>query len=473
MSIMLICTLGVRDLLLDNEQIRLPREKGKEILDDFTNYYSRLSYPIIQPALEYIFNDKKHERIDRVVLVVTDQNEKNTKPAHRAKDTIEFARILQRVIEKHYGQKKIAQINLVKITQNPNFIDEMYIFFGKTLDFNKALKMENLETCYVEQAGGIPSANMALLFQCINKFEEKCSPVYVSEKTGHAIPIKFTEAILHDKRKALLLELADKFYYALLCDHLDSNKENEKLIFILSQYAQHRLCFDTSTAISIAKQGVGEFLSKDRNMFEDFIVDLEKIGQKDHVSLISELYYNMTVKYSQKEFVDFLGRIYRFKEAVLRYLFEDNTGVSTDIDGKTGKPTVFFNFIEENTELRDFVTSEKTPQGSQINLSSFGIPLLKACLKYFANKKSDTSYQEIYEILQKFDILITLRNKSIVGHGFEGVSEEIVRSKYNGDILDDLKLIIDKIFNLSGIAIPGNPFEKISSILTEKIKKIF
>lgn len=473
MSIMLICTLGVRDLLLDNEQIRPPREKGKEILDDFTNYYSRLSYPIIQPALEYIFNDKKHERIDRVVLVVTDQDEKNTKPAHRANDTIEFARILQRVIEKHYGQKKIAQINLIKITQNPNFIDEMYIFFGKTLNSNKALKMENFETCYVEQAGGIPSANMALLFQCINKFEEKCSPVYVSEKTGHAIPIKFTDAILHDKRKALLLELASKFDYALLCDHLDSNKENERFIYILSQYAQHRLCFDTSTAISFAKQGAGEFLSRDRNIFEDFLIDLEKIGQRDHVSLISELYHNMTVKYFRKEFVDFLGRIYRFKEAVLRYLFEINTGVSTDIDKRTGKQTEFFKFIEKKSELRQVLASEKTPQGSKINESSFGIPLLMACLKYFAVKTSDTSYQKIYEILEKLDILIALRNKSIVGHGFEGVSEEIVRNKYHGDILDDLKIIIDKIFKLSDIAIPENPFEKIRSILTENIGKMF
>ena len=348
----------------------------------------------------------------------------------------------------------------------------MYIFFGRSLarkDFN----IENLETCYVEQAGGIPSANMALLFQCINKFEEKCSPVYVSEKTGHAIPIKFTDAILNEKRKTLLSELAGKFDYALLCDHLNSNKENEKFIYILSQYAQHRLCFDTLTAISIAKQGAGEFLSRDRNMFEDFLVDLENIEQKDYVSLISELYYNMTVKYSRKEFVDFLGRIYRFKEAVLRYLFEFNTGISTDIDKKTGKQTDFFKFIEGNTELQQFVASQKTPQGEQINISNFSIPLLMACLKYFANKKSNTSYQEIYGILQKFNILIALRNKSIVGHGFEGVSEEIIKNKYDSDILDDLNTIIDKISNLSANEIPKNPFEKISSILIEKIKKLF
>ena len=472
MPIMLICTLGVRDLLLDNEQIKQPREKGKEIFDDFNTYYSRLSYPIIQPALEYIFNDKKHEQIDRLILIATDQDEENTKPYHRSNDTIEFARILQKAVGKKYGQKKVFQIKIKKIAQNPSFIDDMYLFFGRALT-GKDFNMENIETCYVEQAGGIPSANMALLFQCINRFEEKCSPVYVSEKTGHAIPIKFTDAILSDKRKALLLELSDKFDYALLCDHLDGTNDKEKFIYILSQYAQHRLYFDTLTARSIAKQGMGEFLSRDRNIFEDFLIDLEKIEQKNYVSLILELYYNMTVKYSRKEFVDFLGRIYRFKEAVLRYLFEFNTGVSTDIDKKTGKQTDFFNFIEENLELRQFIVSEKTPQGSPINVHSVSISLLTACLKYFAIKTPDASYQKIYEILQKLDILIALRNKSIVGHGFEGVSEEIVRSKYNGDIFDDLKIIIDKIFKLSDIAMPENPFEKIRSILTEKIGKMF
>lgn len=471
MSIMLICTLGVRDLLLDDEQIRPPREKGKKILDDFINYYPRLSFPIIKPVLEYIFNDKKHDQINRLFLIATDQSESNTKPEHRANDTIEFARIMQMVIGKQYGQK-IAQIKLLKIHENPNFIDDMYIFFGQALT-RKDFNMENLEACYVEQAGGIPSANMALLFQCINIFEEKCMPVYVSEKTKTAIPIKFTDAILNEKRQALLSELAGKFDYALLCDHLDDAKEKEEFISILSQYAKHRLYFNTSTAQSIARRGAGEFLSHNRSIFENFLIDLEKIEQKDYISLISELYYNMTVKYYRKEFVGFLGRIYRFKEAVLRYLFEFNTGVSTDIDNKTGKQSDFFNFIEKNAELQQFIDSEKKDQRFQSNKYSFGLPLLMACLKYFMIKTSNTSYQEIYELLQKFEVLIALRNRSIVGHGFEGISEEIIESKYDGDILDDLNKTIKIIFHLSNIEIPENPFKKISSILIEKINKTF
>ena len=470
MSIMLICNLGVRDLLLDNERISPPREKGKKILEDFNKYCPRLSYPIVRPVFDYIFQDKKHEKIDRLILIATDQDEKFTKPEHRASDTIEFARIIQRIVEKHYGERKIAQIKIAKIPQNPNFLDEMYDFFGKALDNNKSFQMDDLKVCYVEQAGGIPSANMAVLFQCINKFKDKCSAIYVSEKTKAAHPIRIADDILGEHRKSLFLELAKKFDYAMLCDHLDDKKDDEKFLHRLLQYAQHRLYFDISTAQSIARQAIGEFLSLERNIFEDLFIDLEKIEQRDYASLIIELFHNMVIKYLRHEFVDFVGRAYRFKEAVLRYLIELNFGVSTEIDQKSGRPTDFFQWIESNDDVKQFVSSEKTPDGAKVDPLTFGLPLLMACLKYLIVKKSKKNCQQIYEILRKFDILIALRNQSIIGHGFDGVSEELIKARYDGKVVDDLKRLIETICKIHNLQKPENPFEKINGILTKKIK---
>jgi len=305
--------------LLDNERITPPREKGKKILKDFNKYFPRLSYPIVLPVFDYIFQDKKHEKIDRLILIATDQDEKFTKPEHRTSDTIEFARILQRILGKHYGEKKITQIKIVKIPQYPNFLDEMYDFFGKALDNNKSFKMDDLEVCYVEQAGGIPSANMAVLFQCINKFKDKCSAIYVSEKTKSAHPIRIADDILGEHRKSLFLELVKKFDYAILCYHLDDKKDNEKFIYRLSLYAQHRLYFDISTARSIARQAIGEFLSLERFFFEDLLIDLEKIEQKNYTSMIIELFHNMAIKFLRQEFVDFVGRIYSNNSATVLY----------------------------------------------------------------------------------------------------------------------------------------------------------
>jgi len=456
--------------LLDNERITPPREKGKKILKDFNKYFPRLSYPIVLPVFDYIFQDKKHEKIDRLILIATDQDEKFTKPEHRTSDTIEFARILQRILGKHYGEKKITQIKIVKIPQYPNFLDEMYDFFGKALDNNKSFKMDDLEVCYVEQAGGIPSANMAVLFQCINKFKDKCSAIYVSEKTKSAHPIRIADDILGEHRKSLFLELVKKFDYAILCYHLDDKKDNEKFIYRLSLYAQHRLYFDISTARSIARQAIGEFLSLERFFFEDLLIDLEKIEQKNYTSMIIELFHNMAIKFLRQEFVDFVGRIYRFKEAVLRYLIELNFGVSTEIDKKSGKQDAFFQWIENNSDVQQFIISQKTPQGAQVDRLSFGQPLLMTCLKYLIEKESKGVYQQTYDILQKIDILIVLRNKSIIGHGFDGVSEEIIKARYDGSVLDDLTTLMKTILQGHEIKWAENPFEKINIKLAEKIK---
>jgi len=470
---MLICNLGVRDLLLDNEYISPAREKGEKILNNFDKFLSRLSYPIIRPAFEYIFKDKRHTIIDRLILIATDQDKKVTKPVHHSNDTIEFARILQRIIGKHYGEKKIAQIKIVKIPQNPNFIDEMYDFFGKALTKNKSFKMEELEVCYVEQAGGIPSVSMALLFQCISKFKDRCSAIYVSEKTKSAHPIRISDDILGEYRKSLFLELIKKFDYAMLCDHLDESNNSEKVLFRLSQYAQHRLYFDISTAQSIARRAIGEFLSPERNVFEDLLIGLEKIEQKDYSSLIIELFHNMVIKYLRMEFVDFIGRIYRFKDAVLRYLIELNFGISTEIDVKSGKQTAFFQWIESNSDIQKFISSEKTPDGTQVDHLTFGLPLLMACLKYLIEKKSKENYRPIYDILFKFHILIGLRNKSIIGHGFDGVSEEIINEQYDGNVIEDLNKLMETIFKMHDITRIENPFKNINDILIRKIKILY
>lgn len=468
MSIMLICTLGNRDILLSGEQIKPSRWKGKEILDNFDNCEPSLTYPITKPVFDYILKDRGHERIDRLVLVATDQDSNTTKSDYRENDTIECARILKKLIEKHYGGKKVAQIKIVKIPQNPSFLDDMYIFFGKSLETAKAFKMEDIEICYVEQTGGIPSANMALLFQCVNKFKDKCRPVYVSQKTKVATPLRFVEQILGEYRGSLLLHLANNYDYASLCEQLDEKRENEKFIYRLSQYAQHRLYFDILKARLIARDAAGEFLSHERNIFEDLNEKMEKIGNRDHVSLITELFYNLEIKYLRKEYVDFSGRIFRFQEAALRYLIERELGLSTDIDKKTGTQSAFSQGVENMPSLREFIASEKTPYGAPINYNRFGIPVLMACFKYLIIKKGKESYYPVYDILQKLNGIVELRNKSILGHGFEGISREIIEDTYGMGILHELKMLL----GTCGIEIKENPFDKINEILGERIRNL-
>jgi len=425
---------------------------------------------------DYIFQDERHEKIDRVVLVATDQPE-TTDAEYRSKDTIEFARILQRMIQKKYG-KKVGSVRFLKIIEGPVHMDQMHDFFGKSLRDNKAFRSdknfstEELEVCYLEQTGGIPAANMALLYQCIRHFGEKCHPVYISERY-QLMPLNFTSKLLLDERKSILLNLVRSYNYAAMSEHLNEGSKGEALILRLSQYAQHRLYFDTLTAQMIARQGMKHAASwQDRKLFGKLGKYLSQLDEGDFERLILELFHNMKIKYKRQEFVDFLGRLYRFKEAVPRYLIEKEFSISTDMNPGTRKQHEVDALLEKNPELRAFVASQKLGNGANIDPFINGIPRFLAMLDFVIKKRGKENLERVSDFFHKTGKLMDIRNKSIIGHGFQGVSEEIIRNNYDGNILEDLSAATAAIFGSTELSFEDDPFEQMNQVLTQQIQRL-
>ncbi len=474
MSIMLICTLGSRDLLLSDKMVKPARTEGEKIFRDYENLKSQLTYPIVKKALNHIF--ERHERIDRLVFVATNQDPAVTSQKYLEHDTVEFARIISSLIKDQYGHN-IKEIKTCNISKDPAYLDSMFKFFEENFfgsgACNNAFKIDNLDICYVEQTGGIPAANMALLYQSINRFKDKCKILYVTETSNVAFSLEISNIILDEKRKSLLPHLAKNYDYASLSAHLDEKKEDEKFLLRLCQYARHMLYFDVDKARIIANDAMGEFCEK-RHIFEELISGLQGLENKNHESLILELFYNMQIKYHRQEFVDFLGRIYRFEEAVLRYLVEREFNISTELDRKTNTYPELSACIENTAGLKVFIKTQKTPDGGKIDPEIVALPLLNAMLNFAVVERNEKHLQIVHNIFnsnKKFALLIKIRNKSIIGHGFEGVSEKI-RQKYEGDILEDLKSVVKAVLEKSDAEIQESPFEKINSILIEKISRL-
>ncbi|OQX06112.1 MAG: hypothetical protein BWK80_51235 [Desulfobacteraceae bacterium IS3] len=240
----------------------------------------------------------------------------------------------------------------------------------------------------------------------------------------------------------------------------------------LCQYAQCRLHFDTDEAILIAKRAMKAFFADGREVFEYLVSDLQKIRSGDHVSLIAELFYNMRIKYLRQEFVDFLGRLYRFQEAVPRYLIEKEFSISTDVDPKTGKQTDLDRLLESNEELKGFIASQKMPKGGNIDPSRVGTPRLVAFLDFLIEKKGMEKLRPVSDFFKKTEKLMNIRNNSIIGHGFKGVSEEIIKENYDGDVLEDLKAVVSLVLEKSGRESESDPFERINRILIERIGQL-
>jgi len=467
MAVLLVVTVGTRDLFLDGKPISCPRIEGEEILNSFKTYQQRLSYPIIRPVLEYLFQIKNCEVIDRLVLICTDQPE-STDEKYRNQDTIAFAYILQRLIAKEWG-KKIPDIQIFKISSNPTLLDEMYEFFEMQIPCNKKFQLEDLETCYIETSGGVPAVNTALLFQAIRYFKEKCCPLYVSEKTGNVIPLNIGSQLLEDYKKEIIKKFLEEYEYASISKILEREKTLQSSLYFLAEYARLRLYFDFEGARKAVQYGLQNAKKIGREIFEQAVLDIEKISQKDPLTLLEELYWNLWIKYHCREYVDFLGRLYRLQDALLRTAVEKWLGLDMTYDQATQSYKTFVESLErpEYSVLYEYLKTYEGPNKKPLVLYWVDIPVLTACLQFLAEKRGDENAKSLLELNEKIKPLIQLRHQTILAHGFTGVSEARIREKYPGDLLSEIKTLMNKIWN---IKLEENPFDRINSWFDQLLK---
>lgn len=167
------------------------------------------------------------------------------------------------------------------------------------------------------------------------------------------------------------------------------------------------------------------------------IKELEKnlmdLIKGDPHALFSELLENIKFQVVNEQYIDFLGRIYRFKEAVFKYMF-----------------------VRKSINRTDFYMT--SPAASKKNILKilrkqykiFNSNLVFALTTYFnRNMKEDYKYNEIVHILNadKMNNLIELRNESIVGHGFIGISVDEIHKVYGNpyNVLDDFRYCLTSL----------------------------
>jgi len=471
MAILFLSTVGGRDLLLEGKEIKPPRIEGERILKEFKTLAPKLSMPMLEVAVDYIL--RRDKAIDRMVLIATDQPETEL-PKHRDNDTLFFAEIIKRLLA-----KKIKDIRVVLIKQNPSNVDDMLDFFKQVLKRGKALQMENMQKCYTLTTGGVPGASMALLMQSIEYYREKCYPLYVSEKTGHVIPLRIGSQMLTSFRNETISKALDRYDYsavaAMLADQAD---EQERFCWRLAEYAKHRLYFDFDTALSITENTIGEVSARERSFCEYLQRDLDGLREKERWALIRELFLNLRIKFVREEFVDFLGRVFRFQEDVLRYIVERELGFSTEMDKKS-RYDEFINGIKRNKVLVKYL-EESRFSGKPLKYDEPTIPCLTQMVRFLievndnGNGKpliTDDSriqrYRQIIDIFERVNELSGLRNKSIIAHGYDGVSQAILQERYGeGNIIADLR----KVVELIGVDLKEDPFERINDRIKRAIK---
>lgn len=414
-------------MLLDNNQIRPARSEGKKVLTDYKKFESRLTTPIISPILEYILT--RFEKLEYIVLFVTNQEPPNQN------DTLYFGEIIELILEK---RENIKNIKLIQIPHNPALYDEMFNYYEKKINY----RTNEWEKVFISPTGGTPACNFALLFNTVKFFQEKCEILYTSEKTKKVIPLHIVTPLLNEFKKNVIKTLVRNYDYSAISDILENNNE-WRIAHLLSEYARLRLYFDFDSALHISEELIKITQGKLRKFCEDLRENLDKFAQEDKKALMLELYNNAKIKAKRKEYVDFLGRIFRLQEALLRYVVEMELQIPTDVSS-TEKREKYRHAIKG--QIEDFLKTLKVG-GKLLRYEEPNTMALLNLIKFIVEEKGQEKYRTFYEKIEKTQRLARLRDRSIMAHGFEEISEKKLEEKNYPlkEIIEDFSKILNDI----------------------------
>lgn len=404
---LVLANIGNRDVLCDGQECRPARDRGGEILNAYIGERERLSFPIFGRALEHLQKDLGERRQDlEVVLFVTDQAD----PAHRSTDTVEFGRI----IKKHFGAS--VKISLEVINQSPHAYDIMFALYGERLSAIRK-KHGRPEKVYVLATGGAPACNMALLFHSIALYGEVVKALYVEP----ARPVTST---------TIAEQLVESFARRTFLSHVNSHDysaavsvgrvpENARL---LAEAAQARLNFDFVSAYGLLRRVRGAEPAR-----TDILIPVENhlariLENDDPGDLLRELAVNMEIKYRARQYADLLGRLFRFEEALLEWAVSVYGNIRA---GKRagGEYPEFIEGIRANDGLEDYLKTRRV-DGSRMRYAEPSRMVLREITRFLVVNKNGSGggIGAVLECADAISAFSDLRNRSIIAHGFKGIS---------------------------------------------------
>lgn len=383
--------------------------------------------------LEPVINEIRHSaQINEIYLFGTFQN-----PPHR-QDTYFIAKIVKDILSLKYGfDNDFIKIETVK--KDPSNYDEMYKFYSNFLDMNA---FENVGEVFVSATGGAPAQNFSLIINSVYKLKNKVSVVYLPRYSTEPIILR----IGHEIAKSLMLERFEELKSRHMFRLASEIAEKYALIPVTEIKYIHALScknnFDFESSIKLLME-IKDYMPSDRKLeIEVFVKKMQLLTREEieelspeyferYIIQLEELYENMKVKWENGEYVDFLGRLFRFQESALRIVFELFYKTSTDKKENEGF-TEFENKLKSimNTkEFIDFMAKDKikmkADEPNTLNLNTV--------LSFLCYTKKDKNLAELKKFLDTIQKLSELRNYSIIAHGYRGVSKKTIEDNYKSN----------------------------------------
>ncbi len=228
----------------------------------------------------------------------------------------------------------------------------------------------------------------------------------------------------------------------------DKGMENMDSAVIINS-CRYAVNFDFFTAKKLLRR-----LSADAQKYPicvDLMANLESLNDGQPDALMSELLENLKFQIVNEEYIDFLGRVYRFKEAIYKFMFI-----------KSQLPDRNFTF-----QMR-FLQKKEILKILRNHYKIFNNNLIFALNSYFRKyDKNSTVVDPIIKLMnsEKMNQLIELRHNSLIGHGFKGVSAEEIQRVYGNpyNVLDDFRACLMSL----GIEVQRYKYSIVNELILE------
>ncbi|MBW9222473.1 hypothetical protein KKP97_05445 [Methanothermococcus sp. SCGC AD-155-C09] len=382
-------------------------------------------------------------------------------------DTYYSAKIIKEWLIKNYPKLE-NRVEVIKINENPSNHTVMLKKYNKI--FSKL--GDNYNDVYLGITGGTPAQISGLIINGILKWETKIKTLYKPQgkepqenEIGMELfkEFKKEEYKSYKKSKMYLLasEVGKKYkliedweYHKLRALHFKNLFDFERAINEFNEAfnkarIEHKKEIKKEIKLLEELEGNKPINKENNEPINELKENIEK-----YKLLINLLIDNMKSKWENGEYVDFVGRLFRLEEAVLRTIVEKEFNKSMD-KKKINGDSRFYEYeelLKENSDVRNYLIEKGVEIDKGVNRHS-----LFHLLGYLVEKKGLKKYKRIHEImsklnknnktkkapkkLEKVESLADLRNKSIIAHGFIGVSKENIIELYNEDKSNEEEII--------------------------------
>lgn len=447
-NVVFVANVGNRDVSRDGQALAHPRSDGRAILDAWADESPRLDLPLLRPSLSYAI--RRFGQLERIVLFASDQPE--SAGSHRESDTIHLAGIAQRLLETDSGYR--GKVTLRRASNlNPSLYDETYPFYERELA--NAKLFGEVQTLCVLASGGTPAMNLGLLVAAIERFGDRCAPLYLERGAREPQPLNLGQQLRQSTLRQVALSHLEQYQFVAAGEALHQARAPASLIG-LATYASTRLNFDWEGAWRAADHTLSLPEDRDRALLVRLRDEARALMDREDAPLfLGERFHRARVAHTTGAYSEFLTLMVGLQEGILQAVALQELGIDYREDNKGARKNRERQFAER-PGLRDYLLAQPTPGGRPIEYTSSTRLVLRACAQFVLRAATDhperpelsperrADLEALLAIEERLEgTLIGLRNAAV--HRDGGASRQRLDDAYNpphyarADLLTDLE----------------------------------